>query len=150
MFDTLHKNPQRQNVLFNCMRTSQNEEHTQQRKEMILYEKKRVVLHLKDAYVYSGDECILDKYEHEKIEPLRFYKDGTVTGGNKTSECIFVIWQLAKKHFVPNVREYLSIFKLGHRLGNRGTCWVFKARSRQERDQWLETLNVEFGLLSSK
>ncbi|KAI8641170.1 hypothetical protein BD408DRAFT_444503 [Parasitella parasitica] len=149
MFDTLQKNPHH-NTLFNCIRQPKNSEQMQQRKEMVLYQKKRVLLHLKDAYVYSGDECILDKYDYEKVEPPRFYKDGTITGGNKTSDCIFVIWQLAKRRFVPNVREYLSLFKLGHRLGNRGTCWVFKARSKQERDAWLETLHVEFGLLSKK
>ncbi|CEP17660.1 hypothetical protein [Parasitella parasitica] len=150
MFDTLQGNPQHHSTLFNCMRPSRNSERMQQRKEMILYQKKRVLLHLKDAYVYSGDECISDKYEREKVEPSRFYKDGTITGGNKTSDCIFVIWQLATRRFVPNVREYMSLFKLGHRLGNRGSCWVFKARSKQERDAWLETLHVEFGLLSKK
>jgi len=150
MFDTLHKDPENHNILFNCMSRPSDGEHRQQRKELLLYQKKRVLLHLKDAYVYSGDECILDKYAQEKVEPLRFYKDGIITGGNRTSECIFVIWQIAKKRFVPNVREYMSIFKLGHRLGNRGRSWVFKARSKQERDEWLEMLNVEFGLLSGK
>ncbi|GAN07400.1 hypothetical protein MAM1_0159d06897 [Mucor ambiguus] len=151
MFDTFHKNPDNNHNLFNCMSNpSDDGEHIQQRKELLLYQKKRVLLYLKDAYVYSGDECILDKYEQEKVEPLRFYKDGIVTGGSKTSECIFVIWQIAKRRFVPNVREYMSIFKLGHRLGNRGRCWVFKARSKQERDEWVEALSVEFGLLSGK
>lgn len=150
MFDTLHKDPENHNILFNCTSRPSDGEHRQQRKELLLYQKKRVLLHLKDAYVYSGDECILDKYAQEKVEPLRFYKDGIITGGNRTSECIFVIWQIAKKRFVPNVREYMSIFKLGHRLGNRGRSWVFKARSKQERDEWLEMLNVEFGLLSGK
>lgn len=126
------------------------EDHMQQRKESTVYEKKSVLLSLNNAYVYSGDECILDqlvdKQGKEKIEPLRYFKDGQVTGGTKTSECVFVMWQIAKRHFVPNFREYLSLFKLGHRLGNRGSCWVFKARSKQERDEWIWALHVEFGL----
>jgi hypothetical protein len=127
------------------------EDHMQQRTELTLYEKKRLLVSLNNAYVYSGDECLLDQLiaqQHkEKIEPLRYYKDGQITGGNKTSECVFVIWQIAKRHFVPNFREYLSLLKLGHRLGNRGSCWVFKARSKQERDEWVWALHVEFGLL---
>lgn len=125
----------------------------QQRKELTLYEMKRVILSLNNAYIYSGDECLSDqlvpKQLKEKIEPFRYFEDGQVTGGNKTSECVFVIWQIAKRHFVPNLREYLALFKLGHRLGNRGSCWVFKARSKKERDEWIWALHAEFGLLKA-
>lgn len=128
-----------------------NDDHYQQRERLAVYEKRRQLIQPENAYVYSGDECILDKLlttrQSKNNEPSRYYKDGEIPGGYKTSECVFVIWQIAKRHFVPNIREYISLLKLGHRLGNRGSCWVFKARSRQERDEWVWALHQEFGVL---
>ncbi|GAA5816878.1 hypothetical protein MFLAVUS_010412 [Mucor flavus] len=125
------------------------DDNTQQREMVSMYDKQRQLIHLKDSFVYSGDECILDKllFQAKSKEPARYYADGAVTGGEKTSECVFVIWQIAKRHFVPNFREYLSLLKIGHRLGNRGSSWVFKARSKQERDEWVWALHKEFGVL---
>lgn len=125
-------------------------ENSQQREFLPVYTKSRQLIQLEDAYIYSGDPCIMDKLvvSHvSKTEPARYYKDGAITGGDTTSDCVFVIWKIAKKHFVPNFREYLSLLKLGHHLGNRGTSWVFKARSRQERDEWVWALHKEFGIL---
>lgn len=125
------------------------DDNTQQREMVPMYDKQRQLVHLKDSFVYSGDECVLDKLlsQAKSKEPARYYGDGSVTGGEKTSECVFVIWQIAKRHLVPNFREYLSLLKIGHRLGNRGSCWVFKARSKQERDEWIWALHKEFGVL---
>lgn len=122
-------------------------DNMEQREPLPIYKKRRQLTHLDTSYIYSGDECILDKLlvnSNNKQEPYRLYKDGVVSGGNKTSECVFVIWQIAKRHIVPNLREYMSLFKMGHRLGNRGSCWVFKARNRQERDEWVWALHKEF------
>ncbi|KAI8372615.1 Pleckstrin homology domain-containing protein [Choanephora cucurbitarum] len=119
----------------------------QAREERMVYEKKQILIDLENAYIYSGEECVLDQYVVDAgQEPLRYYKDGVVTGGDTTADCVFVVWQVAKRHVIPDFREYLSLLKLGHRLGNRGSCWVFKARSKQERDEWIWALHVEFGL----
>lgn len=144
MFDTLKKKNQWWWLQFDILNKNQ-----QQRQQLPIYEKKRQLIQLENTFVYSGDSCILDKLvpQASKVEPLKYYKDGTVTGGNTTSECVFVIWQLSKRHIIPNIREYLSLFKLGHHLGNRGSSWVFKARSRQERDEWVWALHKEFGVL---
>jgi hypothetical protein len=146
MFDTIKYKKQwwRQ---FDCSSSA----NLQRREHLPIFEKRRQLSNLHTSYVYSGDECIADKLivdtNSSKKEPLRLYNDGVVTGGSKTSDCIFVIWQIAKRHIVPNIREYISLFKLGHRLGNRGSCWVFKARSKKERDEWVWALHKEFSVM---
>ncbi|KAI9483253.1 MAG: hypothetical protein EXX96DRAFT_648013 [Benjaminiella poitrasii] len=124
----------------------------EERESSVLYEKKKVLELQRDTtYVYSGDECILDQLidtdQQQLTEPYRYYKDGLVTGQDKISDCVFVIWQLSQRHVVPDIRATLSVFKLGHRLGQRGSCWVFKARNRRERDEWMWTLHADFALL---
>ncbi|KAI8378956.1 hypothetical protein BD560DRAFT_487846 [Blakeslea trispora] len=143
LFDTRKRN---ETNLISCFGHKQTEK--QAREERVLYEKKKTLLDLENAYVYSGEECVSDQLVAESgKEPLRYYKDGVVTGGDATSDCVFVVWQAAKRHIVPDFREYLSLLKAGHRLGNRGSCWIFKARNKQERDEWIWALHVEFGLL---
>lgn len=110
-----------------------------------IYEKKRALIRLEDSYVYTGDECILDQFiKLDRLqEPDRYYPDGLITGNDRASDCVFIIWQVAKRHFISSFREYVSILKLGHHLGTKGTCWVFKARNKEEKDIWLSALHKE-------
>lgn len=109
-----------------------------------LYEKHQCIA-LGQQYIYSGDECILE--EPQQVTAANYYyyyaDDQLVTRQGKTSDCLFVIWQMKSRHFIPKIREYLSLFKFGHRLGNRGHYWIFKARNKQERDEWIWALHFQ-------
>jgi hypothetical protein len=116
---------------------------TSERTDLDFY-RQRTIISLKNAYIYSGQECLLDQLVINKNEPLYCFQDGMVTESAQTVDCVFVIWKKSKRHFIASFREYLSLFKLGHRLGNRGTFWVFKARNRQEKEAWVCALHQEY------
>ncbi|KAG0763023.1 hypothetical protein G6F16_003986 [Rhizopus arrhizus] len=109
-----------------------------------IYQKKKALLDLQTAYIYTGYECVLDQLVRLENSPACYYPEGITTGNDRTSDCVFVIWQLAKRHFVSDLRESLSLLKLGHRLGQKGTCWIFKTKNRAERDRWLSALHKEW------
>ncbi|KAI9266074.1 hypothetical protein BY458DRAFT_512558 [Sporodiniella umbellata] len=105
-----------------------------------VYPSRRVLTNLESAYVYTGNECVMDQLVHlEKVPPC-YYQDQTTTQST-TTDCVFVIWQLASRHCVVNIRENLSLLKRGHHLGQKGDCWIFKAKSKQQRDTWLSFLH---------
>ncbi|KAG1281558.1 hypothetical protein G6F57_000059 [Rhizopus arrhizus] len=109
-----------------------------------IYQKRKALLDLQTAYIYTGYECVLDQLVRLENSPACYYPEGITTGNDRTSDCVFVIWQLAKRHFVSDLRESLSLLKLGHRLGQKGTCWIFKTKNRAERDRWLSALHKEW------
>ncbi|KAG1046515.1 hypothetical protein G6F43_011002 [Rhizopus delemar] len=109
-----------------------------------LYQKRKALLELQTAYIYTGCECVLDQLVRLEKVPACYYPEGITTGDDRTSDCVFVIWQLAQRHFVSDLRESLSLLKLGHRLGQKGTCWIFKTKNREERDRWLSALHKEW------
>ncbi|KAG1156450.1 hypothetical protein G6F37_007593 [Rhizopus arrhizus] len=109
-----------------------------------IYQKRKALLDLQTAYIYTGYECVLDQLVRLENIPACYYPEGITTGNDRTSDCVFVIWQLAKRHFVSDLRESLSLLKLGHRLGQKGTCWIFKTKNRAERDRWLSALHKEW------
>ncbi|RCH83645.1 hypothetical protein CU097_002606, partial [Rhizopus azygosporus] len=86
-----------------------------------IYEKKRALIRLEDSYVYTGDECILDQLiKPDRLQEFdRYYPDGVITGSDRASDCVFIIWQVAKRHFISSFREHVSILKLGHHLGTK-------------------------------
>lgn len=105
-----------------------------------IYSAKRVLMNLETTYVYTGNECVLDEWvKLEKLPPC-YYSD-QATEETATADCVFVIWQLASRHVIANLRESLSILKYGHHLGQKGTCWIFKAKNKKERDDWMSVLH---------
>ncbi|ORY99287.1 hypothetical protein BCR43DRAFT_523261 [Syncephalastrum racemosum] len=82
------------------------------------------------TYVYSDDQPGSSTHL-----PPRLFSDGTTNERN--AECSFAVWRADQRHVLVSLREKLSVLKLGHRLGSKGTIWVFMARTRAEKEAWV-------------
>ena len=93
------------------------------------------------VYVYNAndDQAVTGsrRSEQKTRQPPRIFSDGNVMASSKTEECTFIIWQTAQRHILVTLRERLSAFKLGHRLGKKGTVWVCLARNQDEKEAWV-------------
>ncbi|KAG0179889.1 hypothetical protein DFQ28_001662 [Apophysomyces sp. BC1034] len=96
------------------------------------------MLELSGGYVYSGEECLKDQ-EMDPNLPPRFFADTTSSDNN--TDCVFMLWQSKQYHAVAKLREHLQVLKLGHRLGRKGSMWVFLARNNEEREAWVWALH---------
>lgn len=112
------------------------------------------VVDLRGCYVYSGavtvDELLNMNDASDRDGPgrhslPRIYDDGWTTREEQESLC-FVIWQARKRAALTGVdRQDATVpgkAKVS-RLGVEGRSHVYMTRSRQERDLWVQALNLE-------
>lgn len=86
------------------------------------------VIDLRQAYIYSGRQCMIDKVAYDVNRPNRIFADGLVSNDD-VKDCIFVIWQPKRSK---------SIFKQSSpNLATKGNLAIFMARSRQEKEEWV-------------
>ncbi|CAG8437613.1 6230_t:CDS:2 [Acaulospora colombiana] len=79
------------------------------------------------------------------------YEDG-LCSYDKNEECTFVIWKGKKRYTLEfNGKKANGPFGLNIKkkikLNHPGECWVFRARNRSEREEWVWALNIEIARL---
>lgn len=101
---------------------------------------------LKEAYVYSGNIAESDILTRDEMSDLvsdkvvpRIYKDGWKSAESETLRCI-ILWFPRKKAVTTNSATKLRTV---NRLGVSGHRYIFVARSRQEKEQWVMALSHE-------
>ncbi|RDW25166.1 hypothetical protein B0I71DRAFT_43086 [Yarrowia lipolytica] len=101
---------------------------------------------LKEAYVYSGNIAESDILTRDEMSDLssdkvvpRMYKDGWKSAESETLRCI-ILWFPRKKAVTTNSATKLRTV---NRLGVSGHRYIFVARSRQEKEQWVMALSHE-------
>ncbi|KAG5358187.1 Meiotically up-regulated gene 56 protein [Yarrowia sp. B02] len=101
---------------------------------------------LKEAYVYSGNIAESDILTRDEMSDLcsektvpRIYKDGWKSAESETLRCI-ILWFPRKKAVTTNSATRLRTV---NRLGVSGHRYIFVARSRQEKEQWVMALSHE-------
>ncbi|GBB85275.1 hypothetical protein RclHR1_11830006 [Rhizophagus clarus] len=119
------------------------------------YHKRCGNINLADCYVYSGRITENDllysstsKFSAKSsgIHKLpRIYPDGMSCFDNAV-ECTFVIWQAERSfYFGKEKKEKGNVIRLKKKtmLNNPGKIWVFRTRSKIEREEWVWAINVE-------
>ncbi|RIA85001.1 Pleckstrin homology domain-containing protein [Glomus cerebriforme] len=112
-------------------------------------------INLADCYVYSGNITEYDllyssssrfSATNDGTHKLpRIYPDG-MYNFDDDEECTFVIWQGIRTYYFGKDEEKkgLSIcLKNKILLDHPGRTWVFRARSKVEREEWVWAINVE-------
>lgn len=101
---------------------------------------------LKEAYVYSGNIAESDILTRDEMSDLcsdrvvpRIYKDGWKSAESETLRCI-ILWFPRKKAVTTKSSTKLRTV---NRLGVSGHRYIFVARSRQEKEQWVMALSHE-------
>lgn len=101
---------------------------------------------LKEAYVYSGNIAEPDILTRDEMSDLtsdrvvpRIYKDGWKSAESETLRCI-ILWFPRKKAVTSSSARRLRTV---NRLGVSGHRFIFVARSRQEKEQWVMALSHE-------
>ncbi|KAI8099717.1 uncharacterized protein BX664DRAFT_382217 [Halteromyces radiatus] len=72
--------------------------------------------------------------------------DGERSRNEGIYQSAFVVWQrysLSKNHWIMQIKEHISLLKLGHRLGRKGHSFVFLASNMEEKEAWLWALQQE-------
>lgn len=115
---------------------------------------------ISDSYIYSGNICELDLIEHntydlnnsndpERQALPRVYDDGWVSSDDELSRC-FTLW-FGKKRAIAGghhneddetIHKNPGLIRMASRLGVTGKSMVFMCRSRQEKELWVNCLNV--------
>ncbi|KAI9301050.1 hypothetical protein BJ944DRAFT_272057 [Cunninghamella echinulata] len=70
---------------------------------------------------------------------------------DQVHQCAFVIWQRSSfasdysnyHYYITQIKEHVSLLKLGHRLGRKGDSFIFLASTVEEKDAWLWALHHE-------
>lgn len=131
------------------------------------YFKHYMTIPISCCYVYSGYSTSLDLLNRQRdvnslnpvYHPLpRIYEDGWKSSEEEPLRC-FTLWvgqkrKLAASHFsTENLTEINrsgieatrnpGFFKIAKRLGLTGKSIVFMARSRQERETWVQNIFIE-------
>ncbi|CAG8606842.1 497_t:CDS:2 [Acaulospora morrowiae] len=122
------------------------------------YHKRNGIIDLSNCYVYSGSITEYDLlYSNSSRYSLassgaehklpRIYEDGMYCYDDE-EECTFVIWKGKRTSTLEFSGEKKSgLFGLDVKkkvkLDHPGKTWVFRARSRTEREEWVWALNVE-------
>ncbi|CAO3667957.1 unnamed protein product [Umbelopsis ramanniana] len=88
----------------------------------------QMAIDLRQTYIYSGRQCLEDKVVYDFERPNRIFADGLVSNDD-VKECTFVLWQA--KHSTGLFESKKS------RLASKGTLFIFMARSRQEKEEWV-------------
>ncbi|KAG5361593.1 Meiotically up-regulated gene 56 protein [Yarrowia sp. C11] len=101
---------------------------------------------LKEAYVYSGNIAESDILTRDEMSDLcsdkvvpRIYKDGWKSAESETLRCV-ILWFPRKKAVTTKSSTKLRTV---NRLGVSGHRYIFVARSRQEKEQWVMALSHE-------
>lgn len=132
------------------------------------YHKRKGIINLSDCYVYSGSVT-----EHELMYTSSVRYISTVNGEHKLprlygdgmdcfdddEECTFVIWEGQKKNVLKfdkkgkdgdggNINDnddglLNALVQKKTKLDHSGKTWVFRTRSRIEREEWVWAINVE-------
>ena len=110
------------------------------------------VVDLRGCYVYSGavtvDELLNMNDASDRDGPgrhslPRLYEDGWTTREEQESLC-FVIWSSRKRAAWSGLDREDAVEGRGvARLGVEGKSMIYMTRSRQERDLWVQALNLE-------
>ncbi|CAG8520002.1 7697_t:CDS:2 [Funneliformis mosseae] len=119
------------------------------------FHKRRGCIHLTDCYVYSGgiteNDLLYSSSSRYNISDNgthklpRIYPDGMYCFDDD-EECTFVIWQGEQKYCLERDKEKSRnsiCLKKTTTLDRPGNIWVFRARSRIEREEWVWAINVE-------
>lgn len=88
----------------------------------------QMAIDLRQTYVYSGRQCLEDKVVYDFERPNRIFADGLVSNDD-VKECTFVLWRA--KHSTGLFESKKS------RLASKGSLFIFMARSRQEKEEWV-------------
>jgi hypothetical protein len=107
---------------------------------------------LADCYIYSGSITEYDllysstsRFNVKNVEIYklpRIYSDGMCCYDND-EECTFVIWQGRQKFYFGKDDIKKGYLKKKTMLDQPGNIWVFRTRSRIEREEWVWAINVE-------
>lgn len=119
------------------------------------YHKRCGNINLADCYVYSGKITENDllysssskfNVKSNGVHRLpRIYPDGMCCFDND-EECTFVIWQGEQSRYIGrDKKEKRNVIRLKKKtmLNHPGKIWVFRARSKIEREEWVRAINVE-------
>ncbi|RIB14956.1 Pleckstrin homology domain-containing protein [Gigaspora rosea] len=113
------------------------------------YHRRKGIINLLDCYVYSGqitDHDLsysrnLNRVSTEMQNFPRIYSDGMCCFDDD-DECTFVVWQ-GNKHVIKRSGAIGVEFRKKATLDAVGKVWIFRARNRSEREEWVCALNVE-------
>ncbi|CAG8573882.1 14357_t:CDS:2, partial [Dentiscutata heterogama] len=114
------------------------------------YHRRKGIINLLDCYVYSGHITDHDlpysstphRVGNEMYNFPRIYSDGMCCFDEK-DECTFVIWQGNKHHVIERSGVIGVEFRKKAKLDSNGKVWIFRARNKSEREEWVWALNVE-------
>jgi hypothetical protein len=97
----------------------------------------------KSTYVYALDQAA--ELKSDDAPTTMMTTDGVRTRG-EVHQCAFVVWQrysFSKNHWIMQIKEHISLLKLGHRLGRKGHSFVFLASTVEEKEAWIWALQQE-------
>lgn len=108
--------------------------------------KKRIIrLNNKSTYSFGLNHAMDLKSDDGPTSMMT--SDGERTR-DQVHQCAFVIWQrssFSNNHYIMQIKEHISLMKLGHRLGRKGTSFIFLASTVEEKEAWLWALQHELG-----
>ncbi|CAB4488022.1 unnamed protein product [Rhizophagus irregularis] len=118
------------------------------------YYKRKGCINLRDCYVYSGSSITEHEYYKSNLPqeqsiaksysqgPLaKLYGDGMISYDDY-KETSFVIWKGRRKYYFNNDGMKISMEKI-IKYDIPGDFWIFRAKNRIEREEWVWALNVE-------
>ncbi|CAG8553080.1 7854_t:CDS:2 [Cetraspora pellucida] len=120
------------------------------RKNRRSYHRQKGIINLLDCYIYSGHLTDHDlphsstshKLGNEVLYLPRIYSDGMCCFDDD-DECTFVVWQGNKHHVIKRHGTIGLELQKKTTLDSSGKAWIFRARNRIEREEWVWALNVE-------
>ncbi|CAG8441057.1 8832_t:CDS:2 [Scutellospora calospora] len=115
------------------------------------YYRRKGIINLLDCYVYSGHITDYDlpyslstsHQVHNGMHKLpKLYNDGMYCFDDD-GDCTFVIWQSEKRCIIGRKGTINLEIRKKTKLDSSGKIWIFRARSRSEREEWVLALNTE-------